>query len=143
MIDDQLDVVEDNGVKYNRKYFEFIKAFALIGKDSRIFPKKCRTCGREYFSFPEYIHRTNPRAHCLEQYSVPLDANQTLQYRNCACGTTLVIMFTKETLPVLDGFWETLGKESKRRNKPLREVVLEFREQCNRYVVAHPEIAEP
>ncbi len=79
MIDDQLDVVEDNGVKYNRKYLEFIKAFAGIGKDSRIFPKKCRTCGREFLSFPEYIHGTNPRAHCLERYSVPLDANQTLQ----------------------------------------------------------------
>ena len=36
---------------------------------------------------------------------------------------------------MLDRFWEMIGKESKQTGKPVQEVVTEFREQCNRYVV--------
>jgi hypothetical protein len=121
--------------KYNERFLEFIKLFAKIGSDSRIFPKTCRTCGRVYRSFPEYIHNTSPTAHCLEEYETAVDANFTMQYRNCGCGSTLTIAFTKKTYPLLDRFWEMIGKESKETGKPVREVVTEFREQCNRYVV--------
>jgi hypothetical protein len=123
------------GFKYNERFLEFIRRFAQIGSDSRIFPKTCHTCGRVYRSFPEYIHNTSPAAHCLEEYGNAMDANFTMQYRNCHCGSTLTIAFTKETYPLLDSFWEMMGKESKATGKPLREVVAEFREQCNRYVV--------
>jgi hypothetical protein len=121
-------------VHYNAKFLEFIKAFATIGADRRIFPKKCRTCGKEYSSFPEYIHGTAPVAHGLEGYTDSLDVHRTMQYRNCSCGSTLTITFTKDTYPLLERFWEMLGKESKEQEKPLREIVLEFREQCNRYM---------
>jgi len=120
--------------KYNERFLEFIKLFAQIGSDSRIFPKLCHTCGTIYRSFPEYIHNTSPAAHCLEEYGNTMDTTLTLQYRNCHCGSTLTIAFTKETYPLLDRFWEMLGKESKETGKPLREVVSDFREQCNRYV---------
>ncbi len=123
------------GFHYNERFLEFIKLFAEIGSDSRIFPKTCHTCGRVYRSFPEYIHNTTPTSHCLEEYVNSMDANLTMQYRNCNCGSTLAIMFTKQTYPVLDRFWKMLGKVSKETGRPLREVVTEFREQCNRYVV--------
>jgi hypothetical protein len=121
--------------KYNERFLEFIKLFAQIGSDSRIFPKTCHTCGTVYRSFPQYIHNTSPTAHCLEEYGNSVDANFTMQYRNCDCGSTLTIAFTKETYPLLDRFWEMIGKESKETGKPVQEVVTEFREQCNRYVV--------
>jgi hypothetical protein len=62
-----------------------------------------------------------------------------MQYRNCTCGSTLVINFTKDEYPLLDRFWEMMGKEAKERGKPLWEVVSEFREQCNRYIMEHQE----
>ena len=91
--------------------------------------------------FPRYIHNTEPTAHCLEEYGNVADASFTMQYRNCRCGSTLTIAFTKEIYPLLDRFWEMLGRESKETGKPLREVVTEFREQCNRYVIEHDEMS--
>jgi hypothetical protein len=126
---------EGKGFNYNERFLEFIKLFGQIGSDSRIFPKTCHTCGTVFRSFPEYIHKTSPTAHCLEEYGTAMDANFTMQYRNCQCGSTLIIGFTKKTYPLLDRFWEMIGKESKVTGKPVREVVTEFREQCNRYVV--------
>ena len=84
---------------YNERFPAFIKLFALIGKDSRVFPKKCRTCGKEFESFPEYIHATSPLQHCLEDYREASDAFGTMQYRNCACGGTLLINFTRDVYP--------------------------------------------
>ncbi len=132
---------KDKAANYNEKFLAFIKAFANIGADTRLFPKICHTCGKVYRSFPEYIHNTEPTAHCLEEYGSAVDASFTMQYRNCRCGSTLTIAFTKEIYPLLDRFWEMLGRESKETGKPLREVVTEFREQCNRYVIEHEEVS--
>ncbi|MBI5250456.1 MAG: hypothetical protein HY912_13265 [Desulfomonile tiedjei] len=121
-------------IRYNEKYLKYIKAFCEIGIDSRLFPKKCSTCGREYGSFPEYIHETLPLAHGLEPYTDSLDALHTMQYRNCRCGSTLCINLTEDHYPLLESFWEMLGKESKESGRPIRDVVLEFREQCNAYI---------
>lgn len=120
--------------EYKEKYVKYIKAFCEIGKGTSLFPKKCSTCRREYTSFPEYIQDTFPVAHGLEPYTDSLDALHTMQYRNCRCGTTLCINFTDEHYPLLENFWEMLGKESKESGRPIREVVMEFREQCNRYM---------
>ncbi len=120
---------------YNKRFLEFIKLFAKIGKDSRIFPKTCRTCGRVYRSFPDYIHGTTPAAHCLEPYVNQADLPSTMQYRNCPCGSTLVIWFTKETYPLMDRFWEMIGIEAREQGVPVKDVVTQFREQCNRYVL--------
>jgi hypothetical protein len=123
-----------NEKRYHSRFLPFIKAFAQIGKDSRLFPKQCHTCGKVYPSFPDYIHQTSPVAHCLESYQDSLDVHRTLQYRNCDCGSTLVITFTEETFPLIENFWQMLGKEAKETGKPLREIVSDFRDQCNRYV---------
>jgi len=125
---------------YNERFLEFIKLFALIGKDSRLFPKKCRTCGKEFESFPEYLHATSPVQHCLEDYREASDAIGTMQYRNCACGSTRAIKFTRALYPLLDGFWEMIGREARERDTPVREVVSEFREQCNRYIMEQKDL---
>jgi hypothetical protein len=119
---------------YNERFLEFIKLFAKIGADSRIFPKTCRTCGRVYRNFPEYLQNTVATAHSLEEYGDTLDATFTMQYRNCRCGSTLTVVFTRQTYPLLERFWHMLAREAKEAGKPLREVVSDFREQCNRYI---------
>ena len=101
-----------NSFDYNPRFLEFIELFARIGDDSRLFPKKCRTCGQEYKSFPDYIHRTESLAHGLEDYSDALDVPGAMQYRNCRCGSALAIIFTKDVHPLLDKFWEMVERES-------------------------------
>jgi hypothetical protein len=138
--DSQLETpAKQKSFDYNPRFFEFIELFARIGDDSRLFPKKCRTCGQEYKSFPDYIHRTEALAHGLADYSDALDVPRTMQYRNCRCGSTLAIIFTKDVYPLLDKFWEMLGRESKESGRPFSAVVSEFREQCNRYVIENNE----
>ncbi len=132
---------KDKATNYNEKFLPFIKAFSDIGRDSRLFPKTCHTCGRVYRSFPEYIQNTQPTAHGLEEYGSDVDPSFTMQYRNCRCGSTLTIAFTKKIYPLLDSFWEMLGRESKETGRPFREVVTEFREQCNRYVIENEELS--
>lgn len=128
--------ISESREEYSERFLEYIQAFAEIGKDSGIFPKTCHTCGVTYESFPDYIHRTSPLGHGLEPYTNSLDVLSTMQYRNCLCGSTLAITFTKKNYPMLERFWEMLGKESKATGKPLWDVVGEFREQCNRYIIS-------
>jgi hypothetical protein len=123
----------------NPKFLEFIRAFAQMGKDTSLFPKRCRTCGKEYCSFPEYIHRTLPVAHGLEPYTDSLDELTTMQYRNCLCGSTLAINLTKESYPLLESFWEMINSEAESAGRAKKEVVLEFREECNRYIIEQAE----
>jgi hypothetical protein len=132
-----MESVETEAMKdpYNPKFLKYIELFAQIGDNRRLFPKKCRTCGKVYKNFPEYIHNTSPLAHGLEEFTNSLNIQHTMQYRHCSCGSTLAILFTKEDYPLLDSFWEMIGKESKETKKPVREVVGEFREQCNRYIL--------
>ncbi len=120
--------------RYNPKFLKYIELFVKVGADSRIFPKKCATCGQVFRNFPEYIHRTEAVSEGLADYSGVLDLPRTMQYRNCSCGSTLTILFTKEVYPLLDKFWEMLGMEAKETSRPLVEVVTEFRQQCNRYI---------
>ena len=121
-------------IAYNETFLKYIEAFTTLGQNSKLFPKVCQTCKREYANFPEYIHHTSPLAHGLEPYKDGLDALHTMQYRNCHCGSTLCIDLTEQDYPLLESFWEMLGKESKSLGKPVREVVLSFREQCNQYI---------
>ncbi len=125
------------GFNYNPRFLEFIELFAKLEADSRLFPKKCGTCGALFRSFPEYIHSTEPVGHGFEDCSDTLTSPSTMQYRNCSCGSTLAIILTEDVYPILDRFWEMLGKESKETGQHLKEVVSEFRDQCNRYIIAH------
>jgi hypothetical protein len=126
---------QDPDTKLNTRFTEFIEQFAHIGQNSMLFPKTCHTCGKEFLSFPEYIHGTEPAKHCLEDCRDVGDGYGTMQYRNCRCGSTLAINFTEDVYPLIDRFWEMIGGEARREGKPVREVVLEFREQCNRYIL--------
>ena len=128
---------ENAPAEYSERYIEYIELFAQIGKNSSLFPKRCHTCGKEFLSFPEYIHGTSPVKHCLEDYRDVSGGLGTMQYRNCDCGSTLTINFTEDEYPLLDRFWEMIGKEAKGKGKPVCEVVLDFREQCNRYITEH------
>ena len=122
-------------IRYDPQFLDFIKIFAAIGSDKNLFPKKCRTCGQEYRDFTEYLYGTAPVGHGLEDCTDVMEVPYTLQYRNCACGSTLVLALTDDTFPILERFWQTLQQASEESGRPLRQVVAEFREQCNRYVI--------
>lgn len=134
LIDSEIRQVAIIRSRYNPKFLKYIELFVKVGADSRIFPKKCATCGQVYRNFPEYIHRTEAVSEGLADYSGVLDLPRTMQYRNCSCGSTLTILFTKDVYPMLDKFWEMLGMEARETNRPQVEVVKEFRQQCNRYI---------
>ncbi len=117
------------------RFSEFIQLFYMLGKHEKLFPKICRTCGTEYHSFSEFLQGTRPLAHGLQDASEVMHTPYTLQYRNCTCGSTLVLSLTAETYPELDEFWNMLQEEAACTGQSLSEVVLEFREQCNRYIL--------
>jgi hypothetical protein len=119
----------------NERFSEFIKLFHTIGKDDRLFPKMCGTCGAEYHSFSEYLQGTQPVGHGLEDVKRVMHAPYTMQYRNCACGTTLILSLTEQIYPELDRFWNMLQQEADETGQSLRQVVADFREQCNRYIL--------
>ena len=121
--------------EYEPRFLEFIRLFATIGKDGNLFPKVCNTCGIEYESFSEYLHNTTPVGHALEDCTNVMDVPYTMQYRNCPCGSTLVLVLTDETFPVLERFWQTLKEVAEESGRPLKEVVNQFRDQCNQYVI--------
>ncbi len=120
---------------YNERFLEFIRVFGDLAKNEKLFPKACRACGRTYEGFPEYIHATRPVGHALEDISDIMEVPHTMQYRNCACGSTLILSFTEETYPLLRRFWEMLRSEAAATGRSLREVTADFRDQCNQYVI--------
>lgn len=79
------------------RFSEFIQLFYMLGKHEKLFPKICRTCGTEYHSFSEFLQGTRPLAHGLQDASEVMHTPYTLQYRNCTCGSTLVLSLTAET----------------------------------------------
>lgn len=60
------------------------------------FPKRCRTCGREYANAAEFIAATQPvrRDHTGLKQSLDDDGKRIVElFRNCACGSTLLESF--------------------------------------------------
>jgi hypothetical protein len=125
----------DRGTPYNKRFLPFITLFGRIGKDKRLFPKRCSACGAEYHSFAEFLQGTTPLRHGLEDVKSVMRAPYTMQYRNCACGTSLVLSLTEDIFPELDRFWDMLQREADETGKDLYEVVSAFRDQCNRYIL--------
>jgi hypothetical protein len=119
----------------DKRFSEFIKLFHMIGKDKRLFPKICSTCGAEYHSFSEFLQGTHPLRHGLEDVTSVMHTPYTMQYRNCTCGTTLIVSLTSDTYPELDRFWDMLQQEAEESGQSLREVVADFREQCNQFII--------
>ncbi len=46
---------QDKAQPYNKRFLEFIRLLALIGKDSRLFPRKCQTCGKDHKNLAGYL----------------------------------------------------------------------------------------
>lgn len=60
------------------------------------FPKRCRTCGREYASVAEFVSATHAvRPDCTGLKQGRDEDNQPVVdlFRNCACGSTLMESF--------------------------------------------------
>ncbi|MEI7449045.1 MAG: hypothetical protein WCJ75_05420 [Desulfomonile sp.] len=130
---------EPNHNKPGSNLTEFIELFALLHDDEKLFPKICRTCGKNYGSFPEYVLDTVAKGHCLEDCSEVMHKPFTMMYRHCKCGNTLVLTLTKETFPRLDDFWAMLRKKAHESAMTLHEVVMNFAQECEHSIVARQE----
>ena len=64
----------------------------------------------------------------------------TRAFRTTSTGRSRKIIAWKtaeDDYPALDRFREMIGREARDRGTTIRNVVGEFREECNRYVVEH------
>lgn len=116
------------------KFAEFMELFALIGSDEKLFPKPCRTCGKVYPSFADFVGGTVAKGHCLEDCSQVMGKPYTMMYRHCECGNTLVLSLTDDVFPELNDFWEMMMQEAEARGIPLRSVVMEFANSCESHL---------
>lgn len=120
---------------YNERFLKFIKLFASIENNTKLFPRECRTCGRKFGSFSRYLRYTFIKGHGLEDCSEVMGGPFTMMYRHCSCGNTLVLSLTGETVPLLDGFWGMLEEEAEETGRPFLTVVREFCDQCDDFVI--------
>lgn len=121
---------------YNPRFLKFIELLGLINRHEKLFPKGCRTCGTVFSSLSEYIVSTIPKGQSLDDCEAVMDQPWTMMYRHCSCGNTLVLTFTEETFPMIGELWAMLRREAEGRDKPLKEVVLDFVTQWERYVMS-------
>ncbi|MGB6068649.1 MAG: hypothetical protein WBG50_27890 [Desulfomonilaceae bacterium] len=119
----------------NERFSEYIKLLAAIGRNHELFPKDCRTCGKKFGSFSEYVWATAPKGHSLEDCSDVMLRPFTMIYRHCPCGNTLVLTLTRETFPMLDNMWAMLHSVAAERHEPLQTVVSQFVQECSDYIL--------
>lgn len=121
----------------------FIRVFAAIDTDPKVFPKNCRTCGRVFRGFADYVRETTRKGHVLEDCSDVMGRAYTMIYRHCPCGNTLVLTVTDEVVPELDDFWAAVNEESEKTGKAVREVLAEFIEACDDFIISGRGAADP
>lgn len=119
---------------YTPRLLKFVKLFAAFGQDQKVFPKRCKNCGRTYRTFSEYMKATTPLDQSLENYESIQNTPYTIQYRNCSCGSTLALAFTEENFPMIREFWAALYEEARETGNSLRDVINRFRDECNQYM---------
>lgn len=122
------------GGAYNEQFLKFIKLLAQMDRNEKLFPKPCRACGTTFDSFAEYLSATVPKGHTWEDCEEVMKKPFTMLYRHCTCGNTLVLSLTEETFPMLREFWAMLHAEAEKSQRPLKDVVKEFSEQCDQYM---------
>jgi hypothetical protein len=127
------DVIES---EYNPRFLEFIKLLMLIDTSEKLFPKECRTCGKQFRSLSEYLCTTAPKAHTFENCQAVMRKPFTMVYRHCTCGNTLVLSLTEQNFPQLNEFWTMLEQEAAETGKELLSIVSEFTDECERYMDA-------
>ena len=118
------------------RFLEFIELLGGIDSHPGLFPKRCRVCGREFLSFPDYVKGTSARGHVFEDCQEVMGRPFTMMYRHCPCGNTLVLTLTDDIVPGLDQLWRMLRRDAEETGRPLREVVAEFGEGCDHYMIA-------
>lgn len=126
------DVIEG---EYNQRFLEFIKLLMLIDTSEKLFPKECRTCGKQFRSLSEYLCTTAPKAQTFENCQEVMNKPFTMVYRHCTCGNTLVLTLTDKNFQALDRMWSMLADEAAASSLPLESVVREFSRQCDRFVL--------
>lgn len=122
-------------VPYNERFLEFIRLFARLDRNEKLFPKECRTCGRKFTSLSHYLTLTTAKGHQLEDCQEVMGRPFTMMYRHCACGNTLILTFTQEILPMLEEFWAMLQREAELTGAPFKEVVTNFSRQLDHYII--------
>lgn len=123
---------DDSG--FNREFLEFLKLFARINYNKKLFPKSCRTCGKTFERLADYVCMTIPKRHSLQDCRAVMGMPFTMMYRHCTCGNTLVLTFTEESYPSLDDLWTMLRKESVDSGKKLEDVTEDFVDQLELFM---------
>lgn len=108
---------------------DFIEHFLCIDNHEEVFPKKCRTCGKEYGSLDHYICDTEAKAQTMEDAGEIMGKSFTMVYRNCSCGNTLVVTITDQIMPKIVEFWEALRLEANTSGHSLKSIVAAFVEE--------------
>ena len=115
-------------------FSSFVQQFSIMNNSRNIFPKKCRTCGKEYESLYQYLCDTEAKAQSMEDAGEIMGKSSTMIYRNCSCGNTLVVTVTDQILPTISDFWRALRRLAEIQGKPLKEVVALFVEEWERQI---------
>lgn len=115
-------------------FSSFVQQFSIMNNSRNIFPKKCRTCGKEYESLYQYLCDTEAKAQSMEDAGEIMGKSSTMIYRNCSCGNTLVVTVTDQILPTISDFWRALREMAEIQGKPLKEVVALFVEEWERQI---------
>lgn len=123
--------------RYDPQFLKFLKEFETVFRHERLFPKDCRTCGRTFRTLAEYLLNTVPKGHSFEDCEETMRQPYTMTYRHCSCGNTLVLTLTEETYPYLRELWSMLHEKASRSGRPINEVVREFSDQWQHYIITH------
>jgi hypothetical protein len=121
-------------LQYTPSFLEFIKLFAVMDEERKLFPKECRTCGRTFHDYSHYVHETTPKGHTMEDCQETMGIPFTMIYRHCYCGNTLVLTLKRENFSALERFWVMLKKHAESTGEDLKVVVAEFSAQCDHYI---------
>jgi hypothetical protein len=131
------DLLEKRGgLDFDARFEEFFQGFIAIRSHERLFPKECRTCGRKFANFCDYLFYTVPKGHVFEDCADVMRRQYTMMYRHCGCGNTLVLTLTEEVFPQLQALWVALKQLADQTGVPLNQVVTAFSDECDRFIVA-------
>ncbi|MBI5251252.1 MAG: hypothetical protein HY912_17325 [Desulfomonile tiedjei] len=120
----------------NERFLEFVRLFAGMNANEGLFPRECRVCGTTFRNVAEYCYATYPKGHCFEDCRDLAQSDPFMMlYRHCKCGNTLVLRITEKIFPDLDAFWQMLHHEAEDSARPLKEVIAEFSDKCDCYLL--------
>jgi hypothetical protein len=134
-MDESATIVEEHEPRYHPVFLEFFHLLLHIDKSDQLFPKPCRVCGTSFTSLAEYLSSTVPKGHTWEDCEEVMGKPFTMLYRHCTCGNTLVLTLTDKTFSQLRDLWHMLRGEAESSGRPIQEVVHDFAEQCDDFML--------